>query len=516
LTVALSASTIPAASGSVTFTATASSTVTPNTYVYTVTGSSGSNSHTQTINVVVPAPDFALFAVPGVESEVPVSLSASTVVEARSLNSFSGTVNLSAQLVTNGIIGPFVGPMNILLNPSVPVTTTTSGTTTLQVTDTKSAALGNYTVIITATSGSLTHTTVFNFTLVDFSASITKTTFIPTPCAPIPGARYPGSCRDNAIINIASQGGLTGFNTSTLGSQFVGYNCVNTPIAAINPFGNTCVDYTEYYANGTLVPRALIKAGIAPIAQFTPRFAFPVPSNSLMCLLFSAGNAGLSIPPELAAVYNTQPGAFAGGFNGFNNGNLTDLPQFLDPTSPPGSTGLPCDGSDNDFFRTFSFPQTVPGTYKVFLDSSISVLDHPLGNITIIVPQAPQFTQLHFSHHLSLAKNAGVQTFVVGIFNPNPDVTLRAFVRITGVGSFGDKFVCSLTSVLCPETIVSLAPLQTLNNIAITLNLGSFPVGETFTFSAVIVWGATRAVRATSTTPVSPDIPTSGSFTLFP
>jgi len=446
-------------------------------------------------------------AVPGVESEVPVGASGSTVVQVNSLHGFSGTVAITAQLIPTGIIGSFVGPMNLLFNPTLAVTPTTPGASSVTVTDPKNAALGNYTVLFTGSFGALRHSVPFNFTLVDFSSAITKTTYNPTPCAPIAGATYPSACRDAGTIIIQSLGGKTGFNTSTLGSQFVGYNCVNTPIAALNPRAVTCVDYQEYWPNGTLVSRADIKAGLAPIAAFSPRFAFPVSNDSLMCLLFSAGNVGLPIPTDLAAVYNTSPGAFALGFNGFNAGNQTDLPQVLDPSSPASATGLPCDGSDADAFRTFAFPQTIPGTYKVFVDAAISVLDHPLGNVTIIVPQPPAFNQVHFKHHLSFSKDNGVQTITVGITNPNTNIGLTAFVRATIVGGG-----VSLSSV---TTTVSLAPGQTINNLAITIPLSPSMIGQTFTLKVVIFWGSdSKAARATSTATISPA--TTGTFTVFP
>jgi len=507
LTLSLSSNTIPGSSGSVTLTAT-NTNAAPGTYSYTVTGTSGSISHSQPLAVTVPAPDFQILAVPGVESEVPVGASGSTVVQVNSLHGFSGTVMITAQLIPTGIIGPFVGPMNLLFSPTLTVTPTTPGASSVTVTDPKNAALGNYTVLFTGTSASpsLQHSVPFNFTLVDFSSAITKTSYHPTPCAPIAGARYPSACRDGGFTIINSLGGKTGFNTSTLGSQFIGYNCVNTPIAAINPFGVTCVDYQEFWPNGTLVSKADIKAGFAPIAQFTPRFAFPVPNDSLMCLLFSAGNVGLPIPPELAAVYNTSPGSFATGFNGNNAGNSTDLPQVLDPSSPAGSTGLPCDGSDSDAFRTFAFPQTIPGVYHVFLDVAISVLDHPIGNITIIVAQPPVFNQVHFKHHLSFSASGGVLSITVGITNPDPNIGETAFVRATITGNG--------VSIPGVTATISLAPGQTINNLVINIPLSASMIGQTFNVKLVIFWGSgSKSPRAQSVASIG-GVPTTGTVTI--
>jgi hypothetical protein len=269
------------------------------------------------------------------------------------------------------------------------------------------------------------------------------------------------------------------------------------------------VDFQEFYPNGTQVPASVILAGKAPIANFAPRFGFPVPNNSPVCLQLSII---IGIDPDF--------GPF-NGFSGNNPGNQTNLPpgsfglpDFGDQGFP-GSTGLPCIGDDFDLFRTTAFPQTVPGNYTVFIDVSWSVLDHPIGMVTIEVPVPPQITQLHFLHHLSLSKSGAAQTFVVGIFNPNSDLSLNAFVRIRGATDTGiDQF--TVTSL---PTLVTIAPQRAANNIVIVLDLTAFgnTVGLTFTFSVTILWGpAGRPARALSTTPASPDIPTSGTFTVFP
>jgi hypothetical protein len=472
-----------------------------------VTGTSGLLSHSVPISVTVPPPDFLVAAVPDRNSEVPAGVSASTVVHVISINNFFGTVNLNAVLSTSaGIVGPFVGPMNVALDGRTPpisvfVPAGSEALSTLTVSTPKNPALGNYTVNLSGNSGALSHTGSFTFTLVDFSANITKTHFVAYQCG--------NRCRDSALIETSALGGNTGWGAAELGNQFLGFNCLRKPIPAINPRSLTCIDFQEFYSNGTQVPASEIIAGRAPIANFVPRFGFPVPNNSPVCLALSI------------VVLNDPDFGFLNGFNGNNPGNQTNLPPgsfglpSLGDQGFPGSTGLPCIGDDFDLFRANAFPQTVPGNYTVFIDVSWSVLDHPIGIVTIEVPVPPQITQLHFLHHLSLSKSGGAQTFVVGIFNPNSDLSLNAFVRIRGATDTGlDHF--TVTSL---PTLVTIAPQRAVNNIVIVLDLTAFgnTVGLTFTFSVTILWGpAGRPARALSTTPASPDIPTSGTFTVFP
>jgi hypothetical protein len=511
LTVGVSPALISGSTTTATLSVATSASTVPKNYTVTVSGSASSGIHTVSVTVVVPPPDFDVNPVPNVESEVPAGVSGSTVIHVDSLNNFQGTVTLNAKVVSSGVQGTFVAP-NFLLNPStVSLSPGQTAFSTLSVFNIQSLALGNYTVIITGnstitiagTTSKLVHSSTFNYTLVDFSASISKTVYTPTPGTPTQCFR-PGNtdlyrnCRDVGVLTVSSLGGTTGWGASEGGGAFIGYNCVNTSIPRIRGDRLTCVDYQEYWPNGSLVPRSAIISGLAPLAAFVLRFAFPVPDNSKLCLQLS-----IIVDPF--------------GNNGFafnNPGNQTNLPPGSFGYPPgvdqgfPGSTGLPCLGFDQDFFRTYSFPNTIPGVYKVTINTSWSVLKHSLGNMTIIVPQAPEFSQLHFKHHLLFSKDGGQQTVVVGIFNPNGDIGLNAFVRATLVSG---------TTILTGRTdLVALAVNQTINNLAIVITLFPTMIGLTFDLSVKIVWAPdSKAPRATSTDALL-DIPTSGTFTIFP
>jgi hypothetical protein len=527
LTVGLSPALISGSATTATLSVSTSSSTVPGTYTVTVTGTASSGIHTVSVSVVVPPPDFDINPVPNVESEVPAGVSGSSVIHVDSLNNFQGSVTLNATVISNGVVGAFVAPTFLLNPPRVSLLPGQTVFSTLTVFNAQSLSLGNYTVIVTGnstvtvagTTSKLVHSNTFNYTLVDFSASISKTVYIPTPGPPTSCFR-PGNtdlyrnCRDAGVITVNSLGGATGWGASEAGSAFIGYNCVNTQINRIRQDRLTCVDYQEYWPNGSLVPRSAIISGLAPLAAFAPRFAFPVPDNSQLCLKLSIVTA---FDPILGLL---------NGFSGNNLGNQTNLPpgsiglaSFIDPTTGltvvigpdqgfPGSTGLPCFGFDQDAFRTYSFPNTIPGVYQVTVSTTWSVLTHSLGNMTIIVPQAPEFSQLHFSHHLFFAKQSGQQTVVVGIFNPNSNIGLNAFVRATLVSG---------TVILTGQTsIVALAVNQTINNLAIVITLSPTMIGRMFDLSVVIVWAPdSKAPRATSTDALL-GIPTSGTFTVFP
>jgi hypothetical protein len=104
-----------------------------------------------------PTPDFTISASPSSQTIIQGG-STSYTVTVTTQNGFNGVVSLTASGFGTGASGT--------LNPT---SVTGSGTSTLSVTTTSSAAIGSFPITITGTSGSLTHST--NVTLVVNSAS---------------------------------------------------------------------------------------------------------------------------------------------------------------------------------------------------------------------------------------------------------------------------------------------------------------------------------------------------------
>ncbi|HLQ50562.1 MAG TPA: hypothetical protein VK129_03635, partial [Terriglobales bacterium] len=166
-TVALSVSGLPAGaggsfspasvsgSGTSTLTVTTSATNTPQgTYILTITGTSGSLSSSTTVTLGVnmpPPPDFSLTASPSSQT-VTAGSGTSYTVTVGALNGFSGSVALSTGSLPAGVTASF--------NPA---SVTGSGTSTLNVSTSATAASGPIT--ITGTSGSLSHSTTVNLTV---------------------------------------------------------------------------------------------------------------------------------------------------------------------------------------------------------------------------------------------------------------------------------------------------------------------------------------------------------------
>jgi N,N-dimethylformamidase beta subunit-like protein len=120
-------------------------------YTLTVTGSSGSLTHTTAVTLVVGSPDFTLNASPSSQT-VRQGGSTSYSVSISPTGGFSGQVTLSVSGLPVGASGSFAP------NPA-----TTSST--LSVTTSTSTPTGGYTLTVTGSSGSLTHTTAISLTV---------------------------------------------------------------------------------------------------------------------------------------------------------------------------------------------------------------------------------------------------------------------------------------------------------------------------------------------------------------
>ena len=137
------------ASGTSTLAITTTTAVAAGTYPLTITGSDGTLTHTASVSLVVSAPvvgDFAVGATPASQT-VQAGNGTSYTTTITPSGGFTGTVNLSASGLPPGASASFAPA-------SVPGG---SGSSTLTVSTTAATAAGTYTLIITGTSGALSH-----------------------------------------------------------------------------------------------------------------------------------------------------------------------------------------------------------------------------------------------------------------------------------------------------------------------------------------------------------------------
>lgn len=132
---------------------------TAGTYTVTVTGTSDSLSHSTSVAVTVPAPvtpDFSISASPS-SLNIRRGATGTSTVTIKSLNTFSGTVALTVTGPTGWTVS--VSPT------SLTVASGGSASAALSIRVPTTASRGTYTVTVTGTSGSLTHSTTVTITV---------------------------------------------------------------------------------------------------------------------------------------------------------------------------------------------------------------------------------------------------------------------------------------------------------------------------------------------------------------
>jgi hypothetical protein len=148
-----------AQSGSLTVTAPPNGNIAPPGYYMLFLLNSSGVPSVATFVQVVPQPDFSVTATPSSQT-VPPGTGTSYTVTVTPSNGFNGTVTFNVSGLPSGATATF--------NPS---SVTGSGSSTMSVTTSSSTPDGSYPLTITATSGSLTHTTQVTLVVADFSIS---------------------------------------------------------------------------------------------------------------------------------------------------------------------------------------------------------------------------------------------------------------------------------------------------------------------------------------------------------
>src|SRR5258708_3087396 len=137
-------------SGISTLTVSADSTAAAGTYTLTVSGAGSTVSHSVTVGVTVtttaPPPDFTLTVAPTTQT-VATGQSTGVTISVAPVNGFTGAVSLVTSGVPSGMVAD-----------CTPGSITTSGSCMLNISTNNIVVAGTYTLTVTGTSGTLTHT----------------------------------------------------------------------------------------------------------------------------------------------------------------------------------------------------------------------------------------------------------------------------------------------------------------------------------------------------------------------
>ncbi len=473
-----------------------------------------------------PQPDFSIHVVPS-DPYIIAGKMVKLTVNVTSLNSFSGTVNLTVTVSLTG------GPINVtasLSTASLIVLKGGSNSTRL----TLSAAIGSaetigeqIVFILHGTSGPLSRSTFIYVSVVTPRPAVTCEAIVFSPCEPF--TLSPGDRVDFPI-----------FITS-----FYGFNGTVALSAYPCPSVSFLFDRTSLQLGANQTVAVAVTMSVSAQA---------VPGDNFQEFVFVSGTSGgrlggmdlfLSIrTPPLPPDFHVQAPPslrLQAGENATLQIGVSSLNGFVgevavlaaDAFQPGGSVSRPSITvvpskitliSGQTAFVSLGVSttsSTQQGNYTIDIVAIRTVDGRVIGpfrdaavTVNVLPPATPPvLIQFHWKHRVSLSirgLGAGTETFVAGVYNPNNSTTLYVSIRVAGVDRSGGK------SFTASSQVVRLLPEQSLTNIKVAETFDPSTVGLTFTFTTTIRWGVDPSALSETSTMQTTGVRNSGVFKIVP
>jgi uncharacterized membrane protein len=448
-----------------TLTLTASGSAAVGQYNVIVTGKSGNQTVTTTFPLGIFAPNFTLS---GGSLSLGQGTSGTTYVNVTPLNGFSGSVTLSASGLPSGVTASF-SP-----NP-------TTGSSTVALTASSSASLGQYNVTITGTSGNQTATTtvlltvsVPTFTLSAGSLNIGQGTSGTSYISVYPQNGFIGN------VTLSASGLPTGVTASFSPNPTTGSSTVALTASSSASLGQYNVTITGKSGNQTVTT-------ILPLAVFVPNFTLSASSASI-----GQGSSGTTYVNVSAlngftgSVTLSASGLPSGVTASFSPNPTTGYSNMLTLTANSSATlgqyNVTITGKSGNQTTSTTLALTVSAPAFALSAGSLDIGQGASGTTYINVNPLNGFTG-----NVTLSAS-GLPNGVTVSFSPNPTngsstVTLTASssaslgqYNVTIAGKSGNQ---TATTVL---TLGVYVPTFTLSNYSYGLNIGQGSSGTTYIY----------------------------------
>lgn len=342
-------------------------------------GSTESNTMTFTITPSGPTQDFSISVSPGSQT-VTAGQGTTYSVMIGAINGFTGMVNLNVSGLPTGATGSFT-----------PTSVSSSGTSSLTVSTASNTPAGTYTLTITGTNGSLTHSTTVSLVVnaapaPDFSMSTTQSTQTVTV-----GGTSPNTVTVAAIngftgtVSLGTSGLPSGVTGSFTPTSVTGGSGTSMLAIAAGPTATPgTYTFTVTGTSGSLVhsvPVTLI-VNAAATTGLTVNVAGPgnIPGNSNANFVAKFGNNGSTALSGVSLAVTGVPSTVS-----VANINLDGAPGSCTITNLTCSlSGTLAPGSDPVVVLTF---QAAPGATSFTLTATVSATGtaSASGNATVTV-----------------------------------------------------------------------------------------------------------------------------------
>ena len=386
--VALSASGLPtgvtasfspaSATTSSTLTLTASSTATLGPATVTITGTSGSLTHTTTVTLtVVAAPDYSLSAT---SASVVQGASGTSTITVNGINSFAGSVTLSASGLPSGVTASFS-----------PASATTSSTLTLTASST--ATLGLATVTITGTSGSLIHTTTVSLTVTaapDYSLSATSASVVQGASGTSTITVTPLNSF-SGLVALSASGLPSGVTASFSPASATSSSVLTLTVSSTATVGSATVTVTGTSGSLTHTATFTLTVTAAPDYSLSATSASVVPGAS--------GTSTITVTPlnsfsgSVALSASGLPAGVTASFSPASATTTSTLTLTASSAATVGPATVTITGTSGSLTHTATFTLTVTAAPDYSLSAtSASVVPGASGTSTITVTPLNSFS----------------------------------------------------------------------------------------------------------------------------
>ncbi|MBB5062877.1 FG-GAP-like repeat-containing protein [Granulicella mallensis] len=443
--------------GFTTLTVNASSTTPVGQYPLTVTGTSGTQTASTTLTLGVSSPTFTIYSSGSVD--VGQGTSITTYANVINQNGFTGNVTLSIAGLPSGVTASF-SP-----NP-------TTNSSTLMLTASGTAAIGQYPLIITGTSGSMTAT-----------ANLTLGVHAPTFTVSTPYSVTAGQGTTNIInfyvyqeygftgnVNLSVSGLPSGVTASFSPSSTNFSSTLTLNVAASAPVGTSTVTVTGTSGSQTVTSTFQLSVN-------APTFTISTSIGSLSLNEGASGTGNVYVYPQYGFTDNVNlavsglPSGVTATFSPNPTTGMSILTLTASNNATPGAATVTITGTSGSLSQTTSFVLMVNSPDFTLSAAPSEVILSPGGSEKSTMTIT---SQNGFSGSVSYTAS-GLPSGVTASFSPNPSsgastLTLTAAdtatpvsgtVTITGTSG-------SLMSMVALPVRVRAAQTASATNLSLT------------------------------------------------